>query len=502
MLTAVRTGDPSVVATDPAHSRPDRLEVIALAAIVALGTAVRFATIAHQSYWVDEATTVHELQLSLGGLLHAVRVQESTPPLYYLLAWVWAKVFGTGEVGLRSLSALAGTALIPVAWATARELISRGAALVVAAFTALNPFLIWYSQEARAYMLFALLCGLSLLFFARALRRGGGRDLGLWAVFSVLALLTHFFAGFLLAPQALWLLWRLRSRASLVAVASVGAVQVALLPLSLSDHASRLDWISVFALHTRIQQVPVDFGLSTLYQSPTVTYGLLGAGVLAVIVAALLWLGGGPRRRRGAALSAAVAAFALLVPVALAALGTDYLVARNLIGAWLPVAIVVAAACTAPRTIPLGALLAAVLLGAFVYALVKIDSTPQYQRPDWRGVARALGSAGGPRAIVAYDSSYAAAPLSIYLPRVPWGVPAPGAVRVSEVDVVSSTYAPAASTLPAGVRRLSARTVGEFSVRRFAVDPAWTLPVAAIAQRAATLVPGPPGAAVLIQPPA
>ena len=47
-----------------------------------------------------------------------------------------------------------------------------------------------------------------------------------------------------------------------------------------------------------------------------------------------------------------------------------------------------------------GAVLAVILLASFVYAQVKINDSPQYQRPDWRGVAAALGSASGTRAIV------------------------------------------------------------------------------------------------------
>ena len=44
-------------------------------------------------------------------MLGTVLGQETTPPLYFMLAWGWAKVFGFGEEGLRSLSALAGTAI-------------------------------------------------------------------------------------------------------------------------------------------------------------------------------------------------------------------------------------------------------------------------------------------------------------------------------------------------------------------------------------------------------
>jgi hypothetical protein len=194
-----------------------------------------------------------------------------------------------------------------------------------------------------------------------------------------------------------------------------------------------------------------------------------------------------------------VAAFAILVPIALAALGTDYLVARNLIAAWLPVAIVVAAACTAPRTLPFGVVLSILLLGAFVYAGFKINATPQYERPDWRGVARALGTPSGSRAIVAYDSSYATQPLSLYLRGVPWSQRIAGPVSVGEVDIVANAYSTPTSNLPSGVRRISTSTVGTFLVARYAVTN-WRGTVATLGQRAGALVPGGAQPAVIIQP--
>src|SRR6202034_1392504 len=115
--------------------------------------------------------------------------------------------FGTGEVGLRSLSALAGTAAVLVAYLCGRELVSQRAGLLAAAFAALSPFLVWYSQEAREYMLLTALSGASFLYFARVLRDPSSRNIAWWATFSALALLTHFFAGFLIGPEALWLLY-------------------------------------------------------------------------------------------------------------------------------------------------------------------------------------------------------------------------------------------------------------------------------------------------------
>src|SRR4051794_2104634 len=111
--------------------------VFLLAAVGALGALLRFSSLGTQSYWYDEAITVGLVHKSLGGMLAAIPSSEATPPLYYIVAWAWTKVFGTGEAGLRSLSALFGVATIPVAFSTARIMIGRRAGLAAAALVAL-----------------------------------------------------------------------------------------------------------------------------------------------------------------------------------------------------------------------------------------------------------------------------------------------------------------------------------------------------------------------------
>lgn len=482
----------------PVSRHPYDLWVVAT--LVVIGAALRFATIGSQSFWFDEATTVHEMHLSFGGLLHAVRAGESTPPLYFVLAWLWTKIWGTGEVGLRSLSAIAGIALIPIAYLCGRELVSRWAGIVAAALTAVSPFMIWYSQEARAYMLLAALSGLSFLYFARASREPSARNVAWWTAWSTLAILTHFFAAFLVAPEAVWLLISARNRVVLLGSATIAAVQLALLPLLVGDISHPLlGWIKQFPLSVRIEQVPVDFGLSTLYQSSVVNDGLLGAGVLAVLLVILLAIGSGPGERRGAAIAAAVSAVVILAPLVFAELGRDYYVVRNLIPAWAPLAVLVGAACAAPRAQPAGAVLATVLLAGFVYAGIFIDDNPQYQRPNWRAVANALGGSSRTRAIVAYDGSFAQ-PLVLYLHGVPWNPPPQKPVDVGEVDVVGDAWQAPSRPLPQGTRLLSSHAVDGFEVDRFAVTPAWRLTPAAVGSRASDLLgPAPPAAAVFVQ---
>jgi mannosyltransferase len=400
-----------------------------LVPIVAAGAALRFSTLDLQSYWYDEAVTVGLLHLDLGSLLDRIPDSESTPPLYYVLAWLWSRPFGTGEVGLRSLSALLGTASIPVFWLAARELVSERAALLVAALGAFSPILVWYSQEARAYALVVLLGALSVLYFARALRDPRPASLAGWAVSSALALTAHYFAGFLVLPEAIWLLARARNRrAAALAVALPVVAGLAMLPIAL--HQQSLDLASYIggqALLPRLARVPKQMLVG--FDAPLETLLSIFAGVVAVAGAAVALRRADP----GVRIAAALAAIVIAIPLVLGAAGFDYLTTRNVLPVWLPAATVVAAGLAAGRA---GAIAAAALCAIGVAAVVGVDVTPLWQRDDWRGVARSLGPAPASRAIVLTPVKTGVVPFLAYAPRTE-GYPAAGA-RVRQVAVVST----------------------------------------------------------------
>jgi mannosyltransferase len=172
--------------------------------VLALAALVRFAGIGSQSFWLDEVVTWDLVQRPFGDMLSTIPHSESTPYLYYAIAWLWAHTVGDGEAALRSLSAVFGVATVAAVWAAGRELVSERAGLVAAALAALNPFLVWYSQEARAYALLALLCAVSFWLFARALKRPNEVGaLAWWAVASALAIATHYFAALTVVPEAI-----------------------------------------------------------------------------------------------------------------------------------------------------------------------------------------------------------------------------------------------------------------------------------------------------------
>src|SRR4051812_30194317 len=243
-------------------------------------------------------------------MLSGVASDESTPPLYYALAWLWERVFGHGEAGLRALSALVGALTVPVAWRAPRDWFdSPRAGLVAAALVAFNPFFVWYSQEARSYSLLVLMAALTLLFLAR-------RSYGRWALSAALALCTHYFAAFLLAPEAGWLLWRGRGRARWVAPGPVPAVGVALIPLAVHQRdLGHTSFIADLSFRIRVEDLPKKLVTGEL-GTPTPLIGpLAGAIAVAAVVYALL------RFRPARGLTAIAAVAAPLPPVLAAARG-------------------------------------------------------------------------------------------------------------------------------------------------------------------------------------
>ncbi len=404
--------------------------LVAVALLTLLAAALRFSTLDLQSYWYNEAATALLTKLSLGDMLDRIPRMEGNPPLYYVLAWGWAKLFGSGEAGLRSLSAVCGTAMVPAAYAVAGRLAGARAGVAMAALAACSPLLVWFSQEARPYILLALLTALALLAFVRFLESWRGRDLAWWAGLSVLALATHYFALVLIVPQAAWLAWRApRRRSVLLAVAPILAACTALVPIA-SDQSSPATTSVPGALGTRIVELPKQ--LLTAYDAPAELVLTVIAALLVLVGAWLAFARADPAARRGAALAGGLGAVAVVGVVAAALVGVDYLNTRNMIEAWLPLAAVPAIGFAAPRAGWAGPAGAGVLCAIFLVAVFSVDVDRTFQRDDWRGAAGALGRATGPRAIVVTPGD-GVLPLQVYLPRAR---PLRTGDRVREIDVL------------------------------------------------------------------
>ncbi|MEK7591997.1 MAG: hypothetical protein AAB508_01230 [Patescibacteria group bacterium] len=140
-----------------------------------------------QSIWRDEAYSILAAQQPLVRFLSTLTFE---PPLYYILLHFWIKLFGTSEVAVRSLS-LVGFLIacsVIVIWSEKR-FGKHFLSWVTPLTFLLNPMLLYYAFEARAY-------GWYMAFIALALY---GYLQKKWAIFicaTILGFYTHVYMIF------------------------------------------------------------------------------------------------------------------------------------------------------------------------------------------------------------------------------------------------------------------------------------------------------------------
>jgi mannosyltransferase len=472
----LRRGGPATYAQSLRAAARARSRAFWIVAGLTLGAAIlRFATLGVQAYHHDEIVTASRvLRGGFGHAMDAVGFSESAPPLYYALAWAWTQLTGTGEFGLRSLSALAGVATVPVAYLIGIELRGRRAGLLAAALVAVNPMLLWYSQEARAYALLVLLCAVSLLYCVRALRSGSHRDFLLWGVASGLALATHYFAAFAIAAEAVWLLRR-RGREGLPGFGVLALFCLALAPLAIHQMSyGHAEWIGRFTLGHRLWETAATFvsgETSDIIARPERPVLALLPLALSLVALALLAIRGAREERRAAALPLSLALSAIGIPLALALAspGQDFVLARNLLPALVPLLLAVAIGLTLLAARRLGTAVAALLLAYSLGFCVWASFSPHLQRPDWDTVAAEIGEPAASRATVTWVLGEA--PLRYYLSTGAIQVrPADGYDwLVHEVDLVSDgrVAPPPAGLIGPGFRETSRQSAGRLYIRHF-----------------------------------
>jgi len=192
------------------HSVQKRDTAAILLLILATGALLRFYGLSAESFWFDEAYSVWVARHSISWHI-ALSVQRIFPPLYYLLLHFWL-LLGSTEFIVRLLSVIIGLGSVVAIYALAKQLFDARVGLLSALLLAISPLHIWYSQEARMYILVAALGLCSAHFMLLALREG---QLWHWLAYvlsTALAMNTHYFAIFLAPFQNVYMLYLLLQR--------------------------------------------------------------------------------------------------------------------------------------------------------------------------------------------------------------------------------------------------------------------------------------------------
>lgn len=107
-----------------------------------------------QSLWLDEGTTAKVVQqYSLFNLIRSFSLNDFHPPLYYWFMQVWSGAWGFSEFALRMPSIIFSLLSGFFIYKIARHIDGENTGLLACALFLFNPLIIYYSQEARMYMM-------------------------------------------------------------------------------------------------------------------------------------------------------------------------------------------------------------------------------------------------------------------------------------------------------------------------------------------------------------
>ena len=388
-----------------------RVVWLVLVSATVVAAALRLPFLGHQSLWFDEIYTRRIVgEPSLLGVWNRVQATESTPPLYYVLAWLLG---GRSAVSMRLIPTCALILAVPVSYLAFRRFVGEWAALATAAIVAVSPELVEYSMDARAYGLLVLTGLLSVWGFSCVLERNSRSRYLAWATAATACVWTHYFGFFLVAAEVSVLL-TIRSaarRATAGWSVLIAACLAPLLPLVLRQNGDeRAAFISGLPLMNRLTQTVREFAMGA--NVPRTWLEAAGLAVASVALASGVVLAARSESRSRTLL--ALAGLAFVVPLAVAALGIeDRFYARNLVFVVPLVAALAAPALLRLRGVPLALYLALAALTSLWLA-----TNWRYEQTDWRGAlarTRAIDPTAGTIAVTQFGEPVA----QTYLGRAP-----------------------------------------------------------------------------------
>ena len=174
-----------------------------LSAILILGAALRIYHIDFQSIWLDELITMNECnpKLSFTETHAIISVWENNPIFYYYLVKINSMLFGHTTFVVRMLSAVFGVLSIYLLYLIGRELNDKKTGIIAALLASVNYFFIYYSQEARAYILLTFLTVFSFYKLIKFLKNNTLKNAIIYGLSLTLMINTHFFGLFVLVAQ-------------------------------------------------------------------------------------------------------------------------------------------------------------------------------------------------------------------------------------------------------------------------------------------------------------
>ena len=258
--------------------------------------------------WGDEAYSIYVSSQSLttvvsGGI-------DTHPPLYHLLLHFWLLALGRSEFAIRFLSAAIGLLIVVLTYALARRIAGERLALLAALVSAIAPFQVYYSQEARMYALVTLLCLASVYALISVLDQPSRTNWAIYVLTSIGAVYSHYYAFFVLGAEAIFIvIWFLSNRRQQWASPRLTALIVSLVLVALSyvpwaivqtsfiaaKASARMGEFSISGAVRLFKESLVAFGVGTTLPGAPGNY--VAAFFLLAFLSGAVWLARQPATR-------------------------------------------------------------------------------------------------------------------------------------------------------------------------------------------------------------
>ena len=375
--------------------------------ITLLAGVLRLIGIGGETLWKNELFSVYWVRNPVEFLLTKGLVTETNPPLYFILLKMWTAMFGSGEFGVRSLSALASTGCIPLIYLLGAELGGVTVGVVAAALLAFSPVQLYFAHEARAYALLPLFVLVAMIGLCRFLRtpdtrgfqehRRFANSLEIYSVGAIALLYSHATAALvllaLIVTALLYFVETSAPRSQILAFLFANVIVAmlaspAIMALAIQSKSPNLEWMPPMGAAS------LAGALRFVMVSPLVRFDVVGAAratlswtELGVALATLVVLGLMARRAIRNRLG-----FALLVlfPMVFMVLVCGISVFRPIliprITVWMvvPVLLIAAFAFTSPQVRRLRPLAVALVAACMLLGLFDTTLASPRHNPDWR----------------------------------------------------------------------------------------------------------------------
>jgi len=179
--------------------------LIALAAVTAAGAGLRFFRMDRPTLWGDEAATFSRVNGSYYEMLEYLQY-DGFPPIHYQLYWLLGRVTYLDPWMMRLIPATAGALMVLAMYFTARQVVSKQAALVAAVLTVGSAWMLAHSRDAKMYMLTWLMVTMAMGCLFCWLRTDRKLAWLGWIFFGLAAVGTHASAMIMLAFMPVFVL--------------------------------------------------------------------------------------------------------------------------------------------------------------------------------------------------------------------------------------------------------------------------------------------------------